>query len=186
MNRIIMLMCIVSLGGCAKLQLETQEPVRVDINMRVDVYQHVVKDVESIEDEIFGNSSQQFNSVFFLQDVYAADYADDVTLAIERRKSRISSLEGYLEKGYIGENRYADLQMLEGRVPQELRGQLQKLLAEENKDRATIYEAVAQERGVQLSEVRKVFFKDHYDRAPAGYWFEVFEQGQGRFTWEQK
>jgi uncharacterized protein YdbL (DUF1318 family) len=153
--------------------------------MRVDVYQHVVKDVESIEDEIFGNTSQQFNSLL-LQNVYAADYTDEVRLAIEQRKVRMPALEGYLEKGYIGENRHADLQVLEGRAPQELNDQLQKLVAEENRDRATIYQAVAQEREAQLSEVRKILFKDHYNRARAGFWFEVFDQAQGQFTWKQK
>ena len=56
MRKIALLLLTIIAFGCAKVQVETTKPIKVDVNMRVDVYQHVVKDVESVNDQIYYTS----------------------------------------------------------------------------------------------------------------------------------
>ena len=43
------------LGGCASVQVNApKEPIKMDISMRLDVYQHVVKDIDDIESIVAG------------------------------------------------------------------------------------------------------------------------------------
>ncbi len=186
MKTLLVIVGVVVLCSCAKVQLETREPVRVDINMRVDVYQHIVKEVESIEGEIFNSKEKQFNAIFIFPRAYAQDYSDNVRAAIERRKTRITTIGEYLGKGYVGENRHAGLEMMAEGVPPELGQEIASIVSEENNDREIIYTSLAERDGVALSEVRKILFQDHYQRAPAGYWFEVWDGSKSNFIWLRK
>lgn len=167
--------------GCAKVNLQTSQPLKVDINMRVDVYQHVVKDVESIQDQIYGSSQKQINAILFLQEAYAQEYSQNVSDAIERRKERRVLVEEYLSKGYIGENKDAYLQMISNNIPTDTQPSLFTVVKDENSDRKLIYKAIADKNGVDISQTAKVFFDDDYKRAPAGYWFEITENGSYRW-----
>src|SRR4030042_2483240 len=102
--------CIILFGiGCARVRVEApKEPIKVDISMRLDVYQHVIKDINSIEDSVSGSSAQGGNSLlrFFVRDVYAqASLSPQAEQAVARRKDRRGQLVSYEEKGVIGENR---------------------------------------------------------------------------------
>ncbi|MEM7816651.1 MAG: DUF1318 domain-containing protein [Candidatus Aenigmatarchaeota archaeon] len=172
--------------GCAKVSLQTSQPIKVDINMRVDVYQHVVKDVESIEDEIYSSKNKQFNFIFGLKTVYAQDYSFEVSSAIERRKQRISKIEEYFRKGYIGEDKDAYLVILAKDLDDGLKNEIESIIEEENKDRDIIYQATAKKNNVDITEVRKVFFEDHYRRAENGWWFEVYNSKEKIYKWIKK
>ena len=186
MKKIIAIFCVMAIFGCAKIKLETAKPIKVDINMRVDVYQHVVKDVEAVEGQIYSNNIKQMNAIFTLQSVYAANYSSHIELAIQRRKMRLSTIERYLAKEYIGENRDAHLEIIGVNIPKEIKEEVKSLIEEENRDREIIYKAIAEKNGVSVSETRKVFFKDHYNRAPSGYWFEVYSKRKGGYIWIKK
>ncbi len=179
MKRLGIILMVVVLFGCAKVSVETKKPIKVDINMRLDVYQHVVEDVESIEGEIYGNNNAQMNSIFSLPAAYAADSPQD---AIERRKSRAKKIETYFNNGYIGENRNAYLQPIESN----LSDQVKEVIDKENKDRKIIYQNTADKNNVSLSAAEKIFFNDHYKRAPSGWNFEVYSQEEGKYTWQKK
>lgn len=179
----IVLVVIIALG-CAKVSVETKEPIKVDINMRVDVYQHVVNDVESINDQIYGSGEKQLNAIFSIGVAYAEDFSADVSAAISRRKSRGKTIESYLAKGYIGENRNALLQLM-GQAPADKRDSINKMVNEENSDRNAIYSAVAKKNETSQKEVRKVFFEDDYKRAPSGSWFEVYKDNT-TYIWVRK
>ena len=185
MKKVFFVFLAIVLMSCAKVNLQTSQPLKVDINMRVDVYQHVAKDVESIQDQLYGPAQKQINAILMMNEAYAQEFSADVTAAIERRKSRIGAIEKYFEKGYIGENKDAYLQFIaKENILADLKNTVESAIAEENADRGTIYKAIAQKNGVDVSETAKVFFDDDYKRSPNGYWFEVYEGG--RYTWKQK
>ena len=166
--------------GCARVSVQPPEPIKVDINMRVDVYQHVVQDVESINDQIYGPENKELNSIFGLSVVYAQDLSNKASEAIARRKDRVSKIEDYFAKGYIGENRKALLEIV-GNVPADIKSEVKAAIDQENKDRDIIYKATAEKNNTDISGVRNVFFKSDYKRAPSGFWFET-EAGK----WVQK
>jgi len=168
--------------SCAKISVETKEPIKVDIKMRVDIYQHVVKDVEDINDQIYGSSGKDFNSLFGFQEAYAADLSVGASEAISRRRERVGSIEAYFAKGYIGENKDALLE-LRG-VPGEDKAAVQGVISAENKDRGIIYKAIAEKNETDISSVRKASFESDYKRAPSGYWFQVSDGGG--YTWKKK
>ena len=171
--------------GCAKVSVEAVKPIKVDINLRVDVYQHVEKDVESIEDQIYGNKPIKVNFIFGLQSLYAQEYSQDVVDAIERRKERSKKIDEYMRKGFLGVNKN-DLLQVVNPIPPGLKGSILELVNKENSDRIIIHEAVAKKNNADISDIEKVFFKDHFDRAPKGYWFEIYDIEKGKFLWVQK
>jgi len=185
MNRIFVIILVLIAFGCAKVSLETAKPIKVDINMRVDIYQHVAQDVESINDEIYGSQEKKLNSIFMIQNAYAADWSEEAQEAISRRKARVDKIEECFIKGYIGENRDALLE-IRGDVPSELKAELRSLIREENKDREIIYKETAGKNNTSVSEVRKIFFSGDYKRAASGYYFEVYDDNKGRYLWIRK
>ena len=84
MKRLVVIMVAIIAVACAKVSVETKEPIKVDVNMRVDIYQHVVEDVQSINDQIYGGSQQEFNSLFFIHTAYAQDASSAMQAAISR------------------------------------------------------------------------------------------------------
>ncbi len=58
---IIVLVMVIFALGCARVRVETpKEGIKVDISMRLDIYQHVSKDIDDIESMVSGRSSDIF------------------------------------------------------------------------------------------------------------------------------
>jgi len=186
MRKLIILLFLLGAAGCAKLSVETAKPIKVDISMRLDIYQHVAKDVESINDQIYGKADKQMNYIFGLKEVYAAEDSGGLELAVKRMRDRVSTVEEYLSKGHIGENSNALLEIVDKNLSPEMRGSIEKLISQENQDRKVIYEYTAQKNGADIKQVEKVFFQDHYKRAPVGSWFEVYSEKSGKYEWVRK
>lgn len=189
MKSLFFLLCFLIVLGCARLDIGTKEPIKVDISMRVDVYKHVVNDVESIEDQIYQGTEKQLNFIAGMGTVYAQDYnisSQELGVAVENRKQRLGKMEGYLRQGYIGENRQAYLQIIKEDIPSGIKDEIKSAIMEENRDREVIYKATADKNNADISEVRKIFFQDHYNRASSGYWFEVYDESKAEFIWKQK
>jgi uncharacterized protein YdbL (DUF1318 family) len=186
MRRVFFVLSILIMFGCAKVNLQTSKPIKVDISMRVDVYQHVAKDVESIQDQIYGKSEKQMNAILFLESVYAEDNSSQLNSAIEARKARKDKISDYFNKGYIGENKDAYLEIIAKDLPSGLKSEIETVLQGENSDRDIIYQATAQKNGAGILEVRKIFFDDDYKRASSGFWFQVYSEKEGRYTWLRK
>ena len=184
MRKIAVIFCVLAVFGCARVNLQTTEPIKVDVNMRVDIYQHVVEDVQSIEDQIYGDKERKINFLFSLENVYAQDYSDSIAQAIQGRKSRIDIIDEYLQKGYLGENKNADLEIVSKDISPDTKEELTRIVKDENKDRGLIYEYTADKNNADIVKTRKIFFDDHYKRAPGGYWFQVCTDGE--CNWVQK
>lgn len=179
MKKLGAILIVFMLLGCARVAVETKKPLKVDINMRLDVYQHVVNEAESIEDQIYGNGNAEMNFLLGVSEVYAAD---NLSEAIERRKERAPRIESYFNKGYIGEDRNGYLKLIKSDAPDEVK----KVIVKENKDRRIIYQNTANKNNTKLSAVEKIFFKDHYKRAPSGWYFEIYSQSKEKYIWQKK
>ena len=186
MKTIFIVAGILAVISCARVSLRTQEPIKVDINMRIDVYQHVVEDVKSIEGQVYDEEAGESNLILTSGLAYAAESSAEVDAAIERRRNRTGLINGYFSKGHIGENREAHLQIIGRDLSSELKKKIERAIKEENEDREIIYRGVAKKRGANVSEVRKVFREDHYKRAPAGFWFELYNKEKDKYIWVKK
>lgn len=186
MKKVFFIYLVVTSIACARVNLQTAEPIKVDINMRVDIYQHVVEDVNNIQSQIYGEKGKQINAVFGIEYAYAQDYSSEVTAAIERRRERLTIIEEYFKEGYIGENKDAYLQIIADELSSDLKEKIGNIVTQENKDREIIYKATAEKNEAEVSQVRKIFFDDDYKRAPSGYWFEVYDEEKGEYIWIKK
>lgn len=185
MNKVFFLFLFCTTIGCAKVSLETAKPLKVDVTMRIDVYQHVQKDAASIEDQVYGSSEKQFNYNFIMGNVYAQSYSLDVGAAIERRKNRAGVIEKYFSQGYIGETKTAYLKAMDG-MAQDVKAQVEQSIIDENSDRGVIYKFTAEKNNADISETEKIFYNDHFQRAQAGYWFEICDQSGSNCQWKKK
>ncbi len=181
MKKILWVFLVIVAISCAKVNLQTAQPLKVDINMRVDVYQHVAADVASVQDQIYGSTQKQINFLNFTQEAYAQTQSPEVTAAIERRKDRRNTIEDYFSKGFIGETSNAYLEAIAKDIPENLKSTIANTISEENNDRRIIYKSIAAKNGVDIAQTEKIFFDDDYKRAPAGYWFQ-----SSNGSWKQK
>jgi len=175
--------------GCARVRVEApKEPIKLDISMRLDVYQHVAKDIDQIEDIVSGSKAKPKNNQSLLNYFVASAYAQEalspeVEQAALRRKERRQDLSSWQENGVIGENKSG---LLEIRISTEADADLVKLIKEENIDRMVIYEAVAKKNGTPVEEVQKLYSKRLQKDAPTGASVEVLNEATGKYEWQIK
>lgn len=177
--------------GCARVKVEgSKEPIKLDISMRLDVYQHVEKDIDAIEDIVSGskdkNSSGDSRSLlnYFVATAYAQeDLSPQVEEAALRRKERRPELISLEEKGVIGENKSG---LVEIRLAGSNDSSTEKLVEAENKDRMFIYEQLAQKNASSLEEVQKLYAKRLQENAPVGTPIEVLDEASGVYKWQLK
>jgi hypothetical protein len=186
---LIFAFCILNFIGCARVRVEApKEPIKVDITMRLDIYQHVQKDIDEIENIVSGTQETpapkngQSLLDYFICSVYAEEgLSPEVEQAALRRKDRRTDLISWQQKGIIGENKSGLL---------ELRGlgspEAEKLIKEENNDRMVIYQAVAKKNGTSVEEVQKLYAKRLQQDAPGGTPIEVLEESSGAYAWKVK
>lgn len=160
------------LMGCARVRFESKDPIKVDVTMRLDIYQHVAKDVAAIEDLVASGTEKKDVkalskglSWFGVAEVYAQDdlegsYPSDVQTAIERRKERRQELFALESEGAIGET-------ASGYVVVK-KGDALSLVEEENKDRRMIYQYVASKNQASIDSTGRVFAKRIHEDAPLG------------------
>jgi len=164
----IFLAALFIVTGCARVQVVApKEPIKVDIAMRLDVYQHVEKEIDEIEDIVSGNKAAEKQTSmlnFFTGIAYAEEgLPSNIKKAAMRRRARYDELSSAESSGRIGENK-------SGLV--ELRGagdaSLNELISAENSDRMIIYRAIAEKNGAALNEVQKLYSRKRQSKAPSG------------------
>ena len=185
---LLLLVGLIFTLGCARVMVETpKEPIRVDISMRLDVYQHIIKDIDDIENIVSGsekksesNDSQSLLD-YFICNAYAQEgLSPEVEQAALRRKERRPELISWQEKGIIGENRSG---LLEIRDSKGANASLEQLVKEENTDRMIIYQAVARKNNVSVEEIQKIYAERLQDDAPSGSAIEVLNEATGVYEW---
>ncbi|MGE5280566.1 MAG: DUF1318 domain-containing protein [Deltaproteobacteria bacterium] len=172
-------------AGCAHVSVATKEPIKLDVSMRVDVYQHVERDVNAIEDMITGppaapGAAEKTSLMDLLVPAaYAAPSSglpDEVAVAIERRKERRPQILLLASQGYIGENASGFLDIFD---KASLDPGKRSMVEEENKDRLVIFAYVAKKNGASVEETGKVFADRIQQDAAAG---TPIEESSGKWV----
>ena len=149
--------------GCARVQVEApKDPIKMDISMRLDVYQHVTKDIDQIENIVKGSKPLAFADLL-VQTAYAEDLDPAVEQAATRRRDRHAEITSWLSQGLIGENS-SGLLTVRGAVDPSA----QQNVDAENQDRSAIYQALAQKNKTSVEEIQKVYAERLRKDAPNG------------------
>jgi len=180
---------IVAFLGCARVRVEApKDPIKLDISMRLDIYQHVAKDIDAIEDIVSGNENKPAVGKqgswldVFVKDAYAQEsMSPEVEKAAYGRRDRKPQLISLEESGVVGENK---LGMVEIRAS--ANSSAQAIVDAENNDRMTIYKAIAQKNGISMEEVQKMYAKKLQDGASSGTPVEALNESSGRYEWKTK
>ena len=172
-NFILTFLVIIFVLGCARLNVGgSKDPIKMDITMRLDVYQHVEKDIDAIENIVSGSkdnnksSDKQSFLGFVIGNAYAQEeLSPEVEQAALRRKDRLLVLSSWEVKGVIGENKNG---LVEIRNHQNANSTVSQIVSAENSDRTIIYQAVANKNGTSVEEVQKPYAKRLQASAPSG------------------
>jgi len=179
--------------GCARVRVEApKEPIKVDISMRLDIYQHIEKDIDAIESIVSGSKEKQKTEAKdnqsllggFILNAYAQEgLSPEVERSALKRKDRLSELSSWEEKGVVGENR---LGLVEIRNSGAAGPSVGQLVNSENSDRMTIYQEVAKKNGTSVEEVQKLYAKKLQANAPSGTPIEALNESTGQYEWKTK
>ncbi len=188
---LIFVFCILNFVGCARVRIEApKEPIKVDISMRLDIYQHIQKDIDTIENIVSGSKektkSKDNQSLlnYFILSAYAQEgLSQEVEQAALRRKERYSELISWQEKGIIGENK---LGLLEIRNSRSTDTSLEQLVKAENNDRMIIYNSLAKKNNTSVEEVQKLYANRLQKDTPLGTPIEVLNEATGVYEWKIK
>jgi hypothetical protein len=150
-------------AGCQlpAVSLSTPEPIVVDINMRVDVY------------ERGGGSSAAKPSP-----------AADLPAADMRRRSRMGDIQTFKNSRLVGEGRDGLLYVL-SRPEGSYGAYVEKTTGEENLDRMVVMRQLAGERRLPLPEVQSQQGELWRNRSFSGEWIEA-PQDNNTWRWVQK
>lgn len=188
---ILLITAVIFTFGCARVMVQTpKEPIKVDISMRLDIYQHIEQDIDDIESIVSGSkeNSTTNNTQSLLDYFVCSAYAQEglspqVEEAAYRRRDRRPELTSWQEQGVVGENRFG---LLEIRDSASADASLKESVNAENSDRMIIYEAVAEKNNTSVEEVQKLYTKRLQDDAPSGAPIEVLNEASGNYEWKVK
>lgn len=155
-----------ALAGCKtpSINLTTAQPIKVDIDMRLDVYQHTAEGT--------GQASP------------LATPKPTGTASTTRKKDREADIQVFKNSGAIGEGHDGLLVILT--APQGSDGdELRHVVATENAARLSEMKAAASKQKVPLTEIQNAQAELWRNRAFKGEWFEE-KQADGSYRWVQK
>ena len=185
----ILLLAILFSFGCARISVEApKEPIKVDISMRLDVYQHIQKDIDSIEDIVSGSKKEELKPDsqslldYLISPVYAEEgLSPEVKAAALRRRDRLPNIESLERKGIIGEDRLGLL-----KIKSKSDSPVENIINLENTDRMIIYRSLAQKNNTSLEEIQKIYSARLQKDAPSGTPIEVYDSSTGAYVWKIK
>jgi uncharacterized protein YdbL (DUF1318 family) len=158
------LLLVLLLAGCKAptVNLSTPDAIKVDINMRVDVYER-------------GGGSAPPKPPAPSADLPAVD---------ARRRARMGDVQNFKNSRLVGENRQGLLVVRD--QPEGAYGRyIEKMVAEENADRMVVMRQLAAERNMSLEDIQAQQGELWRNRSFSGEWIEV-AAGPDAWTWSQK
>ena len=168
MGKIIFAMpVLLLLAGCSTptVNLTTSEPVKVDINMRLDVFQH-------------SPPADKKPSAKPVPE--AAGSAD----AQARRRNRMADIQQFKNSRLVGEG-HEGLIVIRVDTPGDYGDYVRKVVAEENEDRIALMKAAAEKEKISLPDVQKRQAETWQKMAFKEEWIEV-QAPDGSWKWVQK
>ena len=158
MTRRLLAALLPVLAACSPtVHVTTPEPLKVDVDMRVDIYQHATGD--------------------------AAPGGPDAE-AQNRRRARMAEIQNLKNARIVGENRHGLLSLLQA-PPGEYGDYVRRTLEAENADRLALMKQLAAERRVPLDRVEAEQATLWRERGFTGEWTEL-QGADGTWRWEQK
>ena len=164
-------LALIALAGCTNgptINIGTKQPLKVDplkvdLNMRVDVYQHA--DV-AVQKRVAGTQPAA---------------AEDVQTRLRNRMGEVQVLKN---NRLVGESRKGLLE-IRNQSPGEFGEYVQRTVEAENKDRAAMMQEIAQKKNLAPEAVQNQQSELARNKAFNGEWIEV-PQSDGTFVWKQK
>lgn len=201
---VFVILQVIGYFGCTKhtVKLEQDEPFRVDVNMRIDVYQHINDHANTIEDII--NSSSEPQSRRVLQTIFAlfaevtpSVYAQSDSImsqlspmaktAIENRKVRRNAIVEWQSRGVLGENAVGMVESVnKDGLSENERTTVSALESAENHDRSIIFNELAKIEGTSAEQVGKVYSVSLQKNAPVGTPIKVYNAQSNGYSWIKK
>lgn len=157
------LVAAVGLSSCLPafdVNVATPEPIKVDLDMDVHVYQHGKVDEKKSEQQA------EFRS------------------AMDSRRNRMEEVQELKNNRLVGEN-HEGLLSVRTKPAGEYGDYVVKTVADENRDRETLMQNEAAEKNVSVDQVREEQWKHWQRKSFPGEWIEVEKDGGG-YEWEQK
>jgi len=152
----------VFVSGCATptVNLSTAEPIKVDIAMRLDVYQHS-------------------------KEAAKKSPAAPATIDPESsRRNRMADIQQFKNALLVGEGRDG-LLVLRNETPGEYGDYVRKTLMAENDDRMALMKSTAEREKIPLPDVQRKQSELWQNRSFKNEWIEV-EKPEGAWAWIQK
>ncbi len=153
------------LSSCLKpfdVNVNTPEPIKVDLSMDVHVYQHGAP-----------------------TDKKGAEAAADFRSAMDRRRDRMSEIQELKNSRLVGEGR-SGLLSIRNRPAGEYGDYVEKTVEAENLDRETLMRHEAGEKGVDIDKIREEQWRHWQRKSFPGEWIEVGGEDGKPHRWEQK
>lgn len=157
------LLAVLTLTACTAptVNLATSEPIKVDISMRLDVYQHN-KDLPKAPG----------------QAVPAVDPEST-------RRNRMADIQKFKNSQLVGENRDGLIEIREKNIPGDYGDYVRKTVAAENEDRMTLMKAASEREKIPLPDVQHKQATLWQNRSFKNEWIEV-QKPEGAWVWIQK
>ena len=161
--RLALLSAVGLLAGCKSIPIDigTRESVKVDLAMKVDVYQH--------------------SDPGTTKKVATPPPPADITIS---RRNRMSEIQTLKNSRLVGENHAGYLEVRTS-PPGEYGDYVRATVDAENSDRARLIEKLAKEKHVAVSEAERTQSELFRTNAFPGEWIEV-PDAEGKFAWKQK
>lgn len=158
----LLLACLLAACKAPTVNLSTPDPIVVDVNMRVDIYDR-------------GGESAAPKPPAPSADLPAVD---------ARRRARMGDVQNFKNSRLVGENR-AGLLVVRDKPEGSYGRYVEKVVAEENADRMTVMRQLAAERQVPLEDIQKQQGELWRNRSFSGEWIEK-PGGPDGWTWSKK
>ena len=139
------------------------DPLKVDLNMRVDVYQ---RSDATVQKRTAATTPAE---------------TEDVHMRLRNRMGEVQALKN---NRIVGESRQGLLE-IRNRPPGEFGEYVQRLVDAENKDRTAMMQDIAKTKNLPIEEVQRQQAELARNKAFNGEWIEV-PQSDGTFVWKQK
>ena len=156
------LLLLAALGACKPfaVHLGTDEPIKVDIKMKMDVYQHEAKE---------GAKKPETRA------------SEDPEAG---RRSRMGEIQALKNSRLVGENHHGLLD-IRNQPAGEYGDYVKKTTDAENADRKKLMEKLAKDRALAMPEIERSQAALFRQSAFQGEWYEEADAGGG-FVWKQK
>lgn len=152
--------CLLTACKSIPIDLGTRESVKVDLSMKVDVYQH--SDPGTVKKS-------------------TPPPPADITLS---RRNRMAEIQTLKNSRLIGENHAGYLEVRTS-PPGEYGDYVRATVDAENSDRARLIEKLAKEKHITVSDAERTQAELFRTNAFSGEWIEG-PDAEGKFAWKQK